>query len=115
MNISFQCSKDDDHTIAIQLLTSLIGARLKPADTEAIFNDMLDSSYSFTAVGGPFASMSPSRVLKEADPTAYRCVMADYLDECDELVDVGGRYFNAADGEELQAGIAACIDGCFTT
>lgn len=53
---------------------------LTPVDVEARFNDMLDESYSFDSVGGPFACMSPSRVLLECDPIAHRCGVNDYAD-----------------------------------
>lgn len=49
-------------------------------DREARFDQMLDDSYDFESVGGPFSHMVPSQVLKEMDPTAYRCGVNDYMD-----------------------------------
>ena len=36
-------------------------------DREARFSEMIDECYSFVDVGGPFAHMTPSRVLLEVD------------------------------------------------
>lgn len=53
---------------------------LTPIDMHERYDEMLDECYSFESVGGIFASMSPSRVLKEMDPTAYRCGFNDWID-----------------------------------
>lgn len=50
-------------------------------DIEDAWDAMLDEHYSFGSVGGPFAGMSPSRVLKECSPTDYRCGLVDYQDD----------------------------------
>lgn len=74
---------------------------LTPIDMEARFNDMLDECYSFDAVGGPFASMQPSRVLLECDPVAHRCGVNDYADgERDNATEIYGDYY---DTDEVQA------------
>ncbi len=49
-------------------------------DREQRFRDVLDDSYSFDSVGGPFANMSPSSVLEKCDPIAFRCGVNDYMD-----------------------------------
>lgn len=51
-----------------------------PVDVEFLYDDMLDESYSFNGVGGPFQHMQPSSVLREVDPTAYRCGYLDFYD-----------------------------------
>lgn len=51
-----------------------------PVDRELRFDQVLDENYSFENVGGPFGHMVPSQVLKEMDPTAYRCGVNDYMD-----------------------------------
>lgn len=61
-------------------------------DLEARYDEMLDECYSFKDVGGIFSNMSPSRVLKEVDPTAYRCGMNDWEDS-EGLVEIGGDYY----------------------
>lgn len=46
-------------------------------DAEKQFNEMLDESYPIEMMGIHFDA---SRVLKEIDPTAYRCTFNDWLD-----------------------------------
>lgn len=64
----------------ITKLEAHIADNCKAIDREARFDDMLDECYSFDKVGGPFENMSPSRVLKEVDPIAYRCGVNDWAD-----------------------------------
>jgi hypothetical protein len=70
-------------------------------DREAQFDAMLDECYSFDKVGGPFAHMLPSRVLKELDPVAYRCGVNDYEDSC-EWVEVGGEYYDGSEADKAK-------------
>jgi hypothetical protein len=80
-------------------LTEYIKENLSPVNLERLYDDMLDECYSFKSVGGIFAYMSPSRVLAEVDPTAYRCGMSDYEDGLG-LIEIGSDYYNADDCEE---------------
>jgi hypothetical protein len=68
-------------------------------DREERFDNMLDECYSFTEVGGPFAHMSPSSVLRYCDPTTYRCGVNDYEDS-EGWVEVGGDYYEQEEAEE---------------
>lgn len=78
-------------------------------DTEKRYDEMLDECYSFEKVGGIFACMSPSRVLSECDPTAYRCGMNDWLDcERDSIVEVDSDYY---DNDEVNKAREEFIDG----
>lgn len=61
-------------------LIAFVVSECTAIDREERFDQMLDECYDFSAVGGPFAHMSPSSVLKECDPTAYRCGVNDYAD-----------------------------------
>jgi len=88
-----------------------IKANCTPIDREARFDQMLDEVYDFKSVGGPFTYMVPSQVLKEMDPTAYRCGVNDYMDgedtyeiDCDtydkeEVEDARGNYIGALEDE----------------
>ena len=63
------------------------------------FDDFLDQIYPEINIGS--LTFYPSQVLKECDPTAYRCAKSDYesdydLDECEEYSDL------KADLESLQ-------------
>ena len=85
----------------IEKLEKQIEQDCTPVDREAAFNDMLDECYSFESVGGPFACMSPSRVLLEVDPTAHRCGVNDYADG-QEWVEVGGETYEQDKVEEVK-------------
>lgn len=76
-------------------------------DMEAMFSDMLDECYSFNAVGGPFAYMSPSKVLAELDPIAFRCGLNDYADSVrDEYVELSNGHYKIEDCKPIQDEIA---------
>ena len=51
---------------------------LDPDDYADQYEEMLDE------VHGDFLGMNASYILKETDPTAYRCALLDYLDGLDQ-------------------------------
>ena len=51
---------------------------LDPEDYAEQYDEMLDE------VHGDFLGMNASYILKEMDPTAYRCGLLDYLDGLDQ-------------------------------
>ena len=54
---------------------------LDPDDYEDQFDDMLDESIPEIEIGS--LTYSPSHVLKNVDPTAYRCGLNDFVDSLD--------------------------------
>jgi hypothetical protein len=72
-----------------------------PVDREERFNQMLDECYSFDSVGGPFSSMSPSEVLKECDPVAYRCGVNDWADG-EDWIEIEGESYESYDVEKAR-------------
>ena len=54
---------------------------LDPYDYEESYCEMLDEIDEWPAVGS--ITFQPSRVLRELDPTAYRCGLNDYVDSID--------------------------------
>lgn len=61
--------------------------------TEEEYDEMLDAEGLVTVCGYEFC---PSAILKECDPTAYRCGKSDYdsnfdLDDCSEYTDMVDR------------------------
>lgn len=86
----------------IQRLEAKIAEDYRPIDREERFDQMLDEYYDFSKVGGPFEHMSPSSVLKECDPTAYRCGVNDYADN-ENWVEVAGETYDRDDAEKAQA------------
>ena len=85
-------------------LAERVADELTTIDTEALYDEMLDECYSFASVGGPFASMSPSRVLAEVDPVAYRCGKNDWEDaeSRDRWEEIDGEYYDRREVEELR-------------
>lgn len=83
---------------AIAAMLAHIESECSKVDTDELYDSMLDDCYSFEKVGGIFACMSPSRVLRECDPVAYRCGKNDWLDgERDNLVEIGNDYYRNDD------------------
>lgn len=85
----------------IKRLEQYISDECKAIDREKAFDDMLDECYSFEKVGGPFEYMSPSAVLKEMDPTGYRCGVNDYED-AEGWVEVAGDYYDQREAEKAK-------------
>lgn len=83
-------------------LAAAIALECVAIDRESRFDDMLDDCYSFEKVGGIFACMSPSRVLKECDPTAYRCGVNDYADG-ENWTEIDGEYYDTDEAEKVKA------------
>ncbi len=94
----------EQKTALIDRLTRHIIDECKSVDVEERYCSMIDECYSFEKVGGPFESMTPSRVLKEVDPIAYRCGLGDYGDSDDNLVEIGDDYYEIDEVETAKEG-----------
>lgn len=81
-----------EDTDIISRLETAIAEDCEAIDPETAFDEMLDETYSFDRVGGPFDMMVPSRVLREMDPIAYRCGVADYSASM-QWCEVGHAYY----------------------
>lgn len=88
----------------VRAIEERVADELQPMDMEAQYREMLDDCYSFDSVGGPFAHMSPSRVLEEVDPVAFRCGFNDWIDaELGETIEeIGGEYYDKREVEDLK-------------
>lgn len=85
----------------IDRLIEHIQSECTPVDTDKRYDEMLDECYDFKAVGGPFAYMSPSRVLAEVDPVAYRCGKNDWVDG-ERFLEVGDSEYEERDVEKAR-------------
>jgi len=85
-------------TETLKALAAHIADNCTPVDREAAFDAMLDDCYTFEKVGGPFAGMWPSRVLRECDPVAYRCGVNDYADG-EEWTEINGETYETEAAE----------------
>lgn len=73
---------------AVEAMLAHVTSECTSVDTDRLYDDMLDECYSFESVGGCFACMSPSRVLKECDPIAYSEYNPDHVDHAaEEFID----------------------------
>jgi hypothetical protein len=79
-------------------------------DIDERYDDMLNELYSFKSVGGPFSHMQPSQVLKECDPTAYRCGKVDWEDS-EDLVEIGDEYYYRSDVDRVKEEMIDELDG----
>lgn len=86
-----------------QELAARAAADLDEINMDQAYDEALDECYSFADVGGPFTYMAPSKVLKECDPTAYRCGFSDFLDtESERVEEIGECYYIRDDVEALR-------------
>jgi len=90
----------------ITRLLDHIQAECKEVDTESAYDEMLDDCYDLSTVGGPFSGMSASRVLREVDPTAYRCGFSDWLDG-EDYTEIDGSYYRNDDIEDARDSFVA--------
>ena len=85
---------------------TLIVEELKPVNTDSMYDDMLDECYGTVTIAG--YEYATSLALKELDPVAYRCGMADYIDS--EITngtltdEIDGEYYNQSEVNDLDLG-----------
>lgn len=88
-----------------------IVAELTPFDVERAFDDMLDESYPEPTVGN--CSCSPSRFMREMDPTMHRCGVSEYADSLigDTITDeIDGEYYDKADADSIRDEVEVDVD-----
>lgn len=80
-----------DHAI-ISALIAHVTSECSAVDMESRYDSMLDEIYGecFT---GPFQYLQPSRVMKEMQPTDYRCGFADFTDS-EDVYEIEGGYYD---------------------
>lgn len=91
-----------------------VRGELSTVDVESRFDEMLDELYSFESVGGPFAHMQPSRVLRECDSTAHRCGVNDYADSLSkdgEIEYICEDWYNAKEVQDIRDEVEAELTG----
>lgn len=85
---------------------------LSEADTEKLFDDMLDECSE--PLPSCLSHLSVSRIMREMCPTDYRCGHVDYLDGLisDGVVsdEIDGRHYDGSEVENLREEIEAEID-----
>ncbi len=92
--VTLQSTEQTKHMKTTKDMLDYIEGECKAVDREERFDQMLDECYSFDSVGGPFEHMSPSSVLKEVDPIAYRCGVNDWADS-ERWYEIGSDYYDS--------------------
>jgi len=84
------------------VIEHLVKQRCTSVDGEELFEEILDECYPEVRVGG--CSFSPSDVMKELDPTAFRIGIQENLDSLTEdcqLYESEGEHYTIFDIEEM--------------
>ena len=88
-----------------EMLEARIKEELTPIHIEDYYTAALDDIYPVVQICG--LTFSPSQIVKELDPTAFRCGMQDYLDGDDTLEYVADEWYIAYEVEKLREEIEA--------
>ncbi|MBE0534543.1 MAG: hypothetical protein IH624_02660 [Phycisphaerae bacterium] len=84
------------------VIEHLISTRCTPVDGEEMFADLLDECCEEIKIG--CCTFSPSQILKELDPTAFRVGTQENLDALAEdgnLYEARGDYYQVTDIEDM--------------
>ncbi|MBW8016195.1 MAG: hypothetical protein FVQ82_08415 [Planctomycetes bacterium] len=84
------------------VIDHIIQDRCESVDDEALFDEMLDECYPEIELG--CCSWTPSHVMSELDPTAYRIGVQEHIDSLVEdcqLYESDGDYYQVFDIEEM--------------
>lgn len=100
--------KTETETI-IDKLNARIIDEISAIEADKSYDEMLDECYSLKSVGGPFEYMSASTVLREVDPTAYRCGYSDYVDS-QGWIEFDDGYREHDDCERVRDGMIADME-----
>ena len=88
------------------VIEHLITQNCSAVDGEEMFEEMLDQCYSELSIG--CCTFSPSAVMKECDPTAFRIGVSEHLSSLAEdmsLYELNGDYYQVSDIEDMVDGI----------
>jgi hypothetical protein len=92
-------------------LEKRVKENLKPIDLEELYRDMIDECEPVVKVGG--LSFTPSRIIEELDPIAFRCGVSDYADSLigETLSDeIDGEYYNLDEVNDIRDEIESELD-----
>jgi hypothetical protein len=92
-------------------LEERVKKELKAIDLEELYREMLDDCEPVVKVAG--LSFTPSRIIEELDPTAFRCGVSDYADSLigETLSDeIDGEYYNLDEVNDIRDEIESELD-----
>jgi hypothetical protein len=81
------------------VVDSLIKEHCDPVDGEQLFEEMLDECYPPYNAG--YGEYTAGQIVRELDPTTFRCGVADYLSDEDQFMEVDGEYYQVYDIEQM--------------
>ncbi len=84
------------------VITHLIEQHCTAVDGEDLFEEILDECYEEVKIG--YSTFSPSQIVKELDPTAFRIGAQENLDslaEDSQLYECNSDYYNTHEVEEM--------------
>lgn len=92
-------------------LQKRVKAELKPIDLQELYRDMIDECEPVVKVGG--LSFTPSRIIEELDPIAFRCGVSDYADSLiGETIsdEIDGDHYNLDEVNDIRDEIESELD-----
>lgn len=97
----------NDHPIIAALIAHIV-AELTTVDVEAAYRTFLDDAHPEVEVAG--LTFSPSRIVEEMDPTAFRCGCADFSDS-EPWTEIAGDYYRDDELDTAKAEFLAEREG----
>jgi hypothetical protein len=95
-----------------QMVFDRIIRTAEPINLEDRYREMLDENYSSSSFCNDF-HLTPSRVLKEVDLTAYNEGLSNYADSCEAFVEIDGNWYDRYEVSRIKAEIIEEIDNLF--
>jgi hypothetical protein len=95
-----------------QMTIHRITTTAEPINLEDQYCESLDENYSSSSFCSDF-HLTPSRVLKEVDLTAYNEGLSNYADSCEAFVEIDGNWYDRYEVSRIKAEIIEEIDDLF--
>lgn len=92
-----------------QLVIDRIKSECRPVDVEERFAYSLDEMYEHESFFQNL-NLSPSRVLKECDPTAFDQGVNDYAGSDEDLIEIDGEYYSREEVEDVKQTIISEVE-----
>jgi hypothetical protein len=93
-----------------QMVFDRIVRTAEPINLEDRYCEMLDENYSSSSFCNDF-DLTPSKVLKEVDLTAYDQGLCNFGYSCEDLLEIEGKWYEREEVLRIKAEIIEEIDG----
>lgn len=84
---------------SVWIAEHLIREHCQTVDGQELYEQMLNECYELVSIGS--IQWNPGYVLKELDPTAFRCGASDYLANDNTYVELYGDYYLLSDIDDM--------------